>query len=219
MGLSIRKGYLPLREEHFFSIYSFAWLIYLVFSAFLLFRFRKNDPFFSLDYRRFLIEPWKLITFLVSGISITLAGPYTSDPTWDHINGGFMSILTYLTAPWAIARFYQWIKARISTIEVLPAVGLMLLSASWSYDIYLYWRDGFYPPTWFNNLIVSSVIYLCAGLMWNLRWQTGIGGTFAFQDLSWPTNSYSTSGSSKLFLLALPFMILAAYLTVSLLIY
>jgi hypothetical protein len=33
---------------------------------------------------------------------------------------------------------------------------------------YLWMRDGHYPVTWWANLLASSVLYLCAGLFWNL---------------------------------------------------
>lgn len=200
-------------------MYIFVWPTFFVFTLGLLFFHYAANPLFSRAYCRFLTEPWKLITFLISGLAVTLAGPYTNDPTWDHVDGGFMSILTFLTAPWAVARFYQWSKRQLRFMEVLPALGLMLFSTSWSYDLYLYCRDGFYPPTWLSNLIVSTVIYLCAGLMWNLRWQPGVGGTLAFQDPRWPATPYTNQGGLRLFILALPFMILAAYLTVSMVIH
>lgn len=205
-----------MTEEIFLSYYIFGWPLFLAATLALLIRYRATDPLFSRSYWRFLTEPWKLVTFIISGLAVTLAGPYTSDPTWDHVDGGFMSVLTYISAPWAIARLYQWATGKLRLQEVFPAIGLMLFSASWSYDLYLYWRDGFYPPTWLSNLIVSTVIYISAGLMWNLLYQPGIGVTFAFQDPRWPSTPYSIQGSRKLFLMALPFMLLAAYLTVSL---
>lgn len=37
------------------------------------------------------------------------------------------------------------------------------------------------------NLFASSVIYLSAGLFWNLEWQRGRGVIFAFMREGWPS--------------------------------
>jgi hypothetical protein len=37
----------------------------------------------SAAYWRFLLVPWKLVTFVLAAAGITMIAPYTSDPTWD----------------------------------------------------------------------------------------------------------------------------------------
>ena len=53
----------------------------------------------------------------------------------------------------------------------------------WTYDAYIVFRDGVYPPSWLPNLGLSGPISLSAGLFWNLR----PGPTyFAFREPAWP---------------------------------
>lgn len=144
-------------------------------------------------YWHFLTEPWKLATFFAATALITLIAPYTGDPTWDYADGLFMSVFCYATAPWAVAVFYSAARRRAGWREVYVALCAWLFSASWSYDIYLLWRDGEYPVTWFANLFASSLIYLCAGLFWNLEWQPGRGVIFSFMREGWPSRPVASA--------------------------
>jgi hypothetical protein len=86
-----------------------------------------------------------------------------------------------------------------------------MFSASWSYDLYLVLRDGNYPVTWFSNIFESSVLYISAGLFWNLDWEHGSGVIFAFMKTNWPYNT-SESVFSRIFWYALPFMMLVSFI-------
>ena len=79
------------------------------------------------------------------------------------------------------------VRRAVAWPEVFVACCAWMFSASWSYDIYLVWRDGRYPETWFANIFASSVIYLAAGLFWNLEWQRGRGVIFSFMRPGWPS--------------------------------
>lgn len=138
-------------------------------------------------YRQLLSEPWKLATFVAGAASITLIAPFAGDPTWDRVDGCFMSVLCFLTAPWVVAVLFRAAHRRTGWQETYVAVCAGLFSASWSYDIYLVWRDGEYPLTWHSNLFASSVIYLCAGLFWNLEWHPQRGVIFSFMREGWPS--------------------------------
>lgn len=59
------------------------------------------------------------------------------------------------------------------------------MSASWLYDAYIWARDGRYPVTWSSNLVASSVLYACAGLLWSLSTRPGRPVTFAFLEANW----------------------------------
>ena len=96
-----------------------------------------------------------------------------------------MSVLCFSTAPWVVATLFLAVHRQGRWREVYLAICVWLFSASWSYDIYLVWRDGFYPNTWLANLFASSVIYLCAGLFWNLEWQANRGVIFSFMRPDW----------------------------------
>lgn len=138
-------------------------------------------------YWHFLCEPWKLATFAAGASLITLVAPYTGDPTWDYVDGFFMSVLCFTTSPWVMGVLYSAARGKGGWTEAYVAVCAWLFSASWSYDIYLVWRDGDYPITWHANLFASSVIYLAAGLFWNLEWQRGRGVIFSFMRDGWPS--------------------------------
>jgi hypothetical protein len=144
-------------------------------------------------YWHFLGEPWKLATFVAGAALITLVAPYTGDPTWDYIDGFFMSVLCFATAPWVAGVLFLAARRQASASELYVAVCAWLFSASWSYDAYLLWRDGHYPDTWFANLFASSVIYLSAGLFWNLEYAQGRGVIFSFMRPGWPSRSENTA--------------------------
>lgn len=179
--------------ETFFKIYIGIWSAAFLLALAL---YLKNPSIFAITHRsywHFLSEPWKLLTFLVSGLLVTLVAPYTNDPTWDHIDGFFMSVLCFATAPWVVGILYRRAKGHSSWIELYVAVCAWLFSASWSYDIYLVWRDGDYPLTWYANIYASSLIYLCAGLFWSLEWQAGRGVVFSFMQKDWPVRAKTSS--------------------------
>ena len=145
------------------------------------------------NYWRFLTEPWKVVTFCAGAALIVFVAPYTGDPTWDCVDGFFMSVLCYATAPWVVAVLFFAAQRHAGLVEVYVALCAWLFSASWSYDIYLVWRDGEYPLTWLPNLFASSFIYLCAGLFWNLEWMHGRGVIFSFMRDGWPSRTESSA--------------------------
>ena len=163
-------------------------------------------------YLKFLTTSWKLITFGIAAIGMTVIAPYTGDPTWDYVDAMFMSALTFLIAPWAVGMLYRailikqadWGKAYI-------AACLWLFSASWSYDLYIVLRDGIYPLTWLANLYLSSILYLLAGMLWNLDWTSGRGLHFAFIKDNW-FEPNPNPVFIKLLWLGLPIMLFVAIL-------
>jgi len=138
-----------------------------------------------------------------------ILAPYTGDPTWDYYDAAFMSILTFMTAPWSIATIFRFIKRKEKITIVYIAFCAWMFSASWSYDIYLVIRDGFYPITWWSNIFASSVLYVSAGLFWNLEHREGRGVIFGFMTSDWPTSN-TGNDFNKILIYALPFMMLAA---------
>ena len=155
--------------------------------------------------------PWKVITFVIAATGMTVIAPYTGDPTWDTVDALFMSVLTYLTAPWAVGILYRALRRKAGWGETYIAACLWLFSASWSYDLYLVWRDGIYPPTWQANLYLSSILYLLAGMFWNLDWTAGRGLHFAFMQDGWPAPNPNPV-FAKLLWLGLPIMLFVAIL-------
>ncbi len=172
--------------DPFFKIYIACWSLACLAALALYLRNPGELVISGRGYWHFLVEPWKFRAFAVAGLVITLVAPYTGDPTWDYVDGGFMSVLCYATAPWVAGTLYRIARGKVGWTEGYVAVCAWLFSASWSYDIYLVWRDGAYPVTWLPNVLASSLIYLCAGLFWNLEWEPERGVIFSFMKDDWP---------------------------------
>ena len=192
--------------------YLVAWSSLCLIALGLLWKNRRRLELCSRAYWLCLAKPWKLVTFVVAAAGITLIAPYSGDPTWDYVDSVFMSALVFATAPWVVGRLFRAVRRRFEGSVVFIAVVLWLFSASWSYDGYLLLRDGYYPVTWWANLVASSVLYLAAGLFWNLDW-TERGWSFGFTEEEWPRRQ--SAGSFRQVLLpACLFMALVAAMTI-----
>jgi hypothetical protein len=191
------------------TVYILSWCLCLLTAGTLLIRKRHFRDKLSI-YRGFLFEPWKTITFVVAAAGITLAAPYSGDPTWDYFDGAAISILTFVTAPWAVGAVFRSVKTRTNWIDIFIALCLMLFSSSWSYDAYIYWRDGTYPATWLSNLIIAPNFYIAGGLFWNLEYHKERGIIFSFQRDTW-YHEINTASFWKLIWVAIPFIVFAMY--------
>ena len=141
----------------------------------------------SRDYARLLYTPWRLITVVVAGGTMVVVAPYSGDPTWDYFDAAFMVLLTYLTAPWAVGILYRVVRRRARWQHAYVAICLMLFSASWSYDAYMMLkRSGPGPVLWTENLLASPLLYVLAGLLWNLDWTPARRVHLAFMTDDWP---------------------------------
>lgn len=192
-----------------FIAYLSAYSLACVVAAILMVRERKALILFQADYRKYMQSPWKLLTFAVAALAMTIMAPFTGDPTWDYVDAAFMSILTFLTAPWAVGTLYLALKGQAKTIHVYIAVCVWMFSVSWAYDVYILLKSGYYPPTWLPNIVLSSILYFAAGLMWNLQRKEGRGVVFGFMEAGWPDPSYEL-GFRQIVWFALPIMILVA---------
>ncbi len=193
--------------EPFFVAYMGTWILACAVAIATFARNRSEYSFTRPEYRRFLFVPWKLTTFAVATLGITVIAPYTGDPTWDYFDALFMAVFTFLGAPWAVGAMYLVIRKKLRAAQFFVALCLMMFSASWSYDLYLVLRDGSYPETWFANIFASGVLYVSAGLMWNLDVRPGRGVIFSFMEPDWPGVAPSKS-FAKLFWYAFPFMLI-----------
>lgn len=173
----------------------------------LMFRERKTLILFQPGYWRFLLTNWKLVTFVVAAFSMTIMAPYTGDPTWDYVDATFMSVCTFLTAPWAVGTLYLALRKQATAAHVYVAACVWMFSVSWSYDVYVLLKEGYYPPTWVPNIALSSVLYISAGLLWNLQRKDGPGVVFGFMEPGWPDARHEL-GFQRIVWFALPFMIL-----------
>jgi len=178
-----------------------------VVAAFLMVRERKRLVLFRPRYRLFLLSRWKLGTFAFASLAMIIMAPYTGDPTWDYVDAAFMSILTFLTAPWAVGTLYLALRRQAGPVHIYIAICVWMFSASWAYDVYILLKHGYYPPTWLPNIVLSSILYFVAGLMWNLQRKEDRGVVFGFMEPGWPNPEYDL-GFRQIFWFALPIMIL-----------
>jgi len=195
----------------FFFTYLFCWAFACLIASVLYSRDRNTYAFSQVNYWRFLFIRWKVITFLIAATGMTVIAPYTGDPTWDYFDAAFMSVLTFLTAPWSVGTLYKMVKKELPLKQGFVAACLWMFVASWSYDLYILIRDGAYPVTWFANIFASSGLYFMAGLLWNLENRPKRGVIFSFMEADWPTPT-PDSGFSKVFWFATPIMLMVAAL-------
>ena len=146
---------------------------------------RGEIALFSRTYWRFLLRPWKLATLALATGALVVLAPLADDPSWDRVDASFMSLLTFATAPWAVAAFSRFRQGQASRRVAYVALCTLLFSSTWSYDLYLFLRDGVYPATWLGNLFVGPLLYLGGGLFWSLEPRKG-GVSLAFTDPRWP---------------------------------
>lgn len=190
-----------------FTAYLASYSLACAAAIFLMFRERKRLVLFQPEYRRFLRSSWKLVTFSIAALAMTIIAPYTGDPTWDYVDASFMSILTFLTAPWAVGTLFLALRRQVPATQIYIAVCVWMFSVSWAYDVYILLKLGYYPPTWLPNIVLSSILYFAAGLLWNLQRKDGHGVVFGFMEPGWPDARYEL-GFRRIVWFALPIMIL-----------
>lgn len=190
--------------------YTAGWLCLCLVAVVLVVRTPSRFMLLQRNYWLLLLEPWKLATALVATAGFMVMAPYTGDPTWDYVDAFFMSALTYATAPWCVAVLYRVFRRWESWQSLYVALCCWFFTASWSYDLYIWIRDGYYPLTWASNIVASSFLYLMAGLLWNLEWQADCGTQFAFRSAAWPTPAPQRSW--RIIWIAVPIIVLVAIL-------
>lgn len=165
-------------------------------------------------YWAYLTMPWKLAIFLPAFLFVTFAGRFTDDETWDVITGGGMSALTFFTAPWCLGMVYQVLAGRRPLRYLVVAAGLMLFSSSWFYDGYLLLRDGSYTTRWWSNLMLSPIIYVAAGFLWNLEARGRFGARLGFVRGDWPTRP-SDGRLLPIIWISIPLILIAAFVLIA----
>ena len=168
------------------KVYFAVWFSALMLSFIYVFRNRATCSLVQKIYWKFLFERWKLFTFAVATLILTLAAPYSGDSTWDFADSIIISILTYCFAPWSVAVLYRNLRSRKLNADFWIASCVFFIPC-WAYDLYILLRDGIYPPTWYPNLYISGGMTLNAGLFWNLYYCEDHGLTFAFTLEEWPS--------------------------------
>ncbi len=138
-------------------------------------RNRQRYNIFTNSYFRFIFTKYKFILYILGSLALILPVDFLEYHSWDYPIAVFQPILTYLTAPWATRVFYNSIHLKRAGSDLFVALCMMLFSGSWSVEIYLLIRDGYYMPDWLINIPIGIVFYIVAGLVWNTKWKEGKG--------------------------------------------
>ncbi|MCK4980228.1 MAG: hypothetical protein KAS62_07520 [Candidatus Delongbacteria bacterium] len=176
-----------LYTNTFMNSYFIVWVILLAIAVIIVLKNKNEYEFFDKNYWSFIFEKWKLITFFIAVICISTAAPFSNDHTWDLYDSILISVVTYFVAPWSVGILYKSFKKRVFSSKFYVSM-VMLLLPCWTYDAYIFFRDGYYPITWATNVIISTGIVITAGLFWNLCWSKEHGTEFAFRIDDWPHN-------------------------------
>lgn len=169
------------------QIYLYTWMFFVLCACLLVMGYRKKWILCSKKYYVFLFSCWKVVIFILSLILILCIGLLELDNTWDVWVSIFMSIFTFVTAPYSVWVFYRYIS-NISRnyIELYIAIIVMCFSASWSYDAWNYFvLLGYYPPTWWWNILYSLPLYILSWMVWNLDYSKNRGVFFSFMQIEW----------------------------------
>jgi hypothetical protein len=169
----------------FALVYVAAWVAATSVAIFFVARSRRDFALLSGSYLRSLTAGWKIVLFGMAASFFVFAAPYTGDPTWDRFDGAMMSVLTFLTAPWAVGTLARVRRGKSSRKQVYVAFIALMVSASWCYDGYLFLRDGRYPSTWYANIAASGTMYIGAGMLFSLTHVKGRGIVFDFMTDEW----------------------------------
>lgn len=166
-------------------VYIFCWSLLCIAGMVVGWRNWSDCTLFRRIYLRTLLVPWKLFLFAIALGFFVLVAPYAGDPTWDRIDATFMAVFTYASAPWSVGTLYRWLRGRERGQLAFVAMCVWMFSASFSYDLYIFVRQGFYPSSWWSNIIASSVLYSSAGLLWSLEVRPERGVVFSFMMDPW----------------------------------
>ncbi len=197
---------------NYYHLYITLYLTVCAIAMFLFLSDRKAFAFSHKEYWYFLTKPWKLITFAIATAGMTLVAPYSGDCTWDYYDGGIMSLLVFISAPWAVGIVYKYYKKRTSFKQFYVAGCAWMFTVSWFYDLYMYMRTGQYPLTWWSNIMLSSILYFCGGVLWSIEWNTVRGVHISFeQEETWLQRSPGLV-FPRLFIATLPFIFLVLLL-------
>jgi hypothetical protein len=161
-------------------------------------------------YLSLLFMPWKIAVLVPAALFVTFAGQFAFDDTWDVVTGGGMSLLTFLTAPWAVGVAYLVATGQRPLRHAFTALVACLFSASWFYDGWLLLRDSHYTSMWLPNLLLSPFLYVAGGVLWNLEVDAVGKPIFGFFRKDWPAPPKSPQVSRRLALACLPLIVIVA---------
>jgi hypothetical protein len=105
----------------------------------------------------------RLVTFAVGLVALVALGLASSDPAWTWPLSVVMGVLAFATAPRVIETWV--VRRRVTAYSVLA----WYCSVAVPFDVTQRLRTGEWQIDWMlGNILGSSVLYIAAGLVWNL---------------------------------------------------
>ena len=148
-------------------------MLLITYAIYLVIRHREKYNLFTKDYWSFIFTPTKFVIYVL-GIIILVVPIYGKEIySWDYQIAVFQPTLSYLTAPWAINVFYGVFKGSSSFTKIYVAICMMLFTGSWSVELYILARHGFFMDDWVDNIWIGIYCYMLVGTLWNISWSKG----------------------------------------------
>ena len=155
-----------------FKLYIATYSVLILIAIVLVIKNRRSFNFLTKEYFQFIFTRPRFIIYVLGSLALILPVEQLKLHSWDYPIAVFQPILTYLTAPWAISALNKIVKGKAKISEVYVALCMMLFAGSWSVEIYLLFRDGYYMPDWLINIPIGICCYSIAGIIWNIPWET-----------------------------------------------
>jgi hypothetical protein len=106
----------------------------------------------------------RLATFGVGTAALCVLSRFAGDPAWDIPCSLLMATACYLTAPTVVRELL--VRRRVTARSIV----LWYASVGVTFDLYQLARTGQYHFDWMlGNLAGSTVLYVLAGLIWNVN--------------------------------------------------
>ena len=154
------------------SIYVFTYSLLVLITFILVFYKRKEFNFLTESYFKFLFTKERFLIYVLGTVSLLIPAHYLDIHSWDYSIAIFQPILAYLTAPWSVEVLCKLEKGCGKVSESFVAFCLILFTGSWSVEMYLLFRDGYYMPDWIINIPIGIACYLIIGTLLNVDWNS-----------------------------------------------
>lgn len=150
-----------------FKLYLATYSLMMLLSIFFIIKNRRSYNIFTKEYFQFIFATPRFIIYILGTLALVIPVKYLNLHSWDYPIAVFQPLLSYLTAPWAVSVFAKLKKRKARYSEAFVAFCMMLFCGSWSVEIYLLFRDGYYMPDWIVNIPIGICCYILIGNLWN----------------------------------------------------
>ena len=113
------------------------------------------------------LRPWKLVTFVIGLGLLVLGAHYYEIADWDVGISITMATLTYICAPWSVRTVFVCLRTRPPYWILWLFLALLLTWAVVDGSYVLYNEITHHPLMRDENLYVSSLLYIIAGIIWS----------------------------------------------------